>query len=131
MSTKNLITLLIISFVLFLFYNQYSSNKKIEQEALLKRQENDQQDRRYCLDKIGEKVEKDANSIAVGLGRGCFLEAGCMQGVTDPNYKAKFDYCDNDYYKDCLAKLEPAEDIKSRIKEKLLDECLADFKELN
>ncbi len=126
---KNHVLLLIIGGIIVLLgYNQYTLNTKLQQEALLKQQENDQQNIKYCLDKIEPQLKQEENKYRIPRDRGCFLEAGGMSGVTDPTYKAKFDQYNDVYYKECLNGLyREIEEIRPGIKKDMLDECLKDF----
>jgi len=55
--------------------------------------------------------------------RGCFLEAGCMDGVEDPDFSAEFDYCNRPYYDSCY------DNIDQRIEKYIqssVDTCVAE-----
>ncbi len=126
--SKNSLILIAGGLLLLFFYNQSTVNKRLEQEAVLKQQENEQQNIKYCLDKIEPKLKEEENKYRIPRDRGCFLEAGGMPGVMDPTYKAKFDQYNDAYYKDCLNGLyKEIEGIRPSIKKDMLNECLKDF----
>ena len=57
--------------------------------------------------------------------RGCFLEAGCMEGIIDPDYASKFDFCNKEYYQTCLTALKTEADARFEIeKERRVQSCI-------
>ena len=130
MPKNYLIFLIIGGLLLFFWYNQQTSNAKLEQEVTLKKQENDQQNTKYCLDKIEPELKQEENKYKVSRDRGCFLEAGGMPGVTDSNYEVKFDEYNDSYYKECLGNVyKEIENQRAGLKKDMMDECLKDFQQ--
>ncbi len=86
-----------------------------------------------CIDKVLKEM-KDAHpkmqtdeitNFRIANDRGCFIEAGCMQGVQDANFKPKFSECNNDYYNSCLSNIKnQAEEMIQAEKSKRINECI-------
>lgn len=96
-----------------------------------------QKENNNILDKCINIVQKQEEEIRTATtynplvdDRGCFLEAGCMQGVLDNKYKAKFDTCNQEYYQSCLSNLKANANKKFELeKTKKINDCMNLYKQ--
>ena len=97
----------------FYYASEKEKRQSIERQQLIKIAEdkkaaddkNLQNAKSKCIDFINgqeDEIRKLTTYSPFVEDRGCFIEAGCEQGVKDDTYKAKFSTCHNDYYNNCL-----------------------------
>ncbi|MFH0819898.1 MAG: hypothetical protein V1892_02600 [bacterium] len=86
-----------------------------------------------CIDRVLKEMKnehpkmetEEITSFRIASDRGCFIEAGCMKGVQDNYFKAKFDECNNEYYNTCLAGLKnKVDEMIEAEKLKRINECI-------
>jgi len=87
--------------------------------------------RSTCLDSIEkekDEIKKLTTYDPFVDERGCFLEAGCMKGVTDQDYASKFDYCNRGYYDTCFADVKAKAVVRfATEKEKRVQDCIVKY----
>ena len=117
-----------ISYYYLVFLPKKESNKiEIETQKRVESIKNN------CIDRVLREMKKEhpkmeteeITSFRIFGDRGCFIEAGCMQGVQDDYFKPKFDECNNNYYSSCLSKVKSrAEEMIEAEKLKRIDKCI-------
>lgn len=136
---QNKIFLSIISFCLIIIavsvgYYFLIYLPRIEQGRVIQESQNKTEKiKKDCISSVKDELQKinpngetqEITDYRVANDRGCYIEAGCMQGVHDNNFQPKFSLCSQEYYKICL------DGIKSKVNEmieaevaKRIDECV-------
>lgn len=125
-------SIFLVAIAIFYYLVIYTpQQQKIKQEqAELKRHQEIQE---KCITQTLKDL-KDARpkmetpeitKFRVANDRGCFLEAGCMQGVEDEYFKPQFSSCNNEYYQECLSKVKAEVEQKIEAeKQKRISECI-------